>query len=376
MSIVLTSPSVIAPGNAVDHGLAGALRQLGSGHTPVAVVSNGPRPAWFAGEFPGDAVTFVQRQGRQDGTIIADLSKEFEIPCHDFLVLGAIDEDVQMAKNGRGVLLSAGWLPLSPAARYGISVLTAEEFLAVVKLVESWPGSWYFEGSEPLYAVRALTNVSGMNVTDAQAAWAKRVVNAVKNGGPRLQALLVVGARSLLQSGGDSTHDLMFGLYPSSGSANNDTEVLSDFTHRLRTTTSRVRFAKKATPLLIRHVASTKRSRGGVTDRADPREQIETLHLNPFYRGKVTGRHVILLDDCTTYGVSFGVAASLLRAAGAEAVTCVALGKFGNQLRYFEIALTGDPFAPVAAGNYTVTSRPFAGVRHNEAQSALQELIK
>ena len=43
-------------------------------------------------------------------------------------------------------------------------------------------------------------------------------------------------------------------------SANNDSEVLSDFTHRLRTTVSRVRFAERNQPLFIRHAHSIKRS--------------------------------------------------------------------------------------------------------------------
>lgn len=35
--------------------------------------------------------------------------------------------------------------------------------------------------------------------------------------------------------------------------------------------------------------------------------QVLSIHLNPFYEqsGRLTSKHAIVVDDCTTYGVSF-----------------------------------------------------------------------
>ena len=68
-------------------------------------------------------------------------------------------------------------------------------------------------------------------------------------------------------------------------------------------------------------------------------------------RRRVAGRHVIVVDDVTTYGVSFGVAAAFLANAGAKSIQGVALGKFGNQLRYYEIDLIGDPLRSNRGGS-------------------------
>ena len=153
-----------------------------------------------------------------------------------------------------------------------------------------------------------------------------------------------------------------------------DTEVLSDFTHRLRTTVSKVRMAKKGEPLFIRHTASAKRSSGGGGDRTDPTGQITTIHINPEYRGKLDGRHVIVVDDCTTYGVSFAVAAAFLKKAGASKVTGLALGKFGNQLRHYDIEINPDPYAPVT--DFTENSRgSFGGVNNTAVLHDLTELV-
>jgi hypothetical protein len=281
-----------------------------------------------------------------------------------------------MAKNGGAVFVPAGWLLKWEATKYGVAVKDIEEFKKVVNLSSGWSGEWFFEGAEPWYTVRSLSNVSGLNVSIAQQEWAKKIINTVKGGGSRLQALLTVVARSLLMSGTADQENLMWGYYPSSSSANNEAEVLSDLTHRLRTVVSRVRFAKVGEPLFIRHKPSTKRSSSKNIDRLDPSEQLETLHLNPFYRGKVDSRNVIVLDDCTTYGVSFGVAAALLIKAGAASVSCVALGKFGKQLRYYEIEINSDPFKPLSKGQYKIIkNRAFTGMTKQTAQTALIDLV-
>lgn len=177
--------------------------------------------------------------------------------------------------------------------------------------------------------------------------------------------------------GTNQVKDLVWGVYPSSCSDNDDTDVLCDFTHRLRTTVSRVRYAQRGAPLFIRHTPSVKRSRsGGSVDRTDPTGQIVSLHLNPAYAGRISGKHVIVVDDCTTYGVSFGVAAAFLNKAGAASVTGVALGKFGNQLRLYDIELLSDPYAPVAVGAFHIhLNGAFAGTTNPVSQQVLSALI-
>jgi hypothetical protein len=153
--------------------------------------------------------------------------------------------------------------------------------------------------------------------------------------------------------------------------------VLSDFTHRLRRTVSSMHFAKLNEPLFVRHAPSVKRSSAGKwIDRTDPADQLQTLHLNPAYEKNLAGRHVVVVDDVTTPGLSFGVATALLRQAGAAKVTGLALGKFGNQLKYYEIDVQGNVFAPLPPNGFSVISvRPFAGKTNVNAQNTLRSLL-
>lgn len=376
MLIVISSPDAVAPNGAPQADLVKVLISAKAGGNPVGIVSNHAEPGWFSGSFNQTGVQFLQVVGRQDGEILTENAAKFSLNPFDVFVLAAKAEDVQMGKNGGAVLVAVGWSTDPVVKGLGIRVDSADEFKMVLDLTSAWAGHWWFSGDKPRYKVRALADLSGFGKGISQQDFAKKVTSTVKQGGGRLKALLAVTARSLLVDGIGAETDLVWGTFPSSASANDDSETLSDFTHRLRTTVSRVRYAKRGVPLFIRHNPSPKRSSGGGGDRTDPSDQIETLHLNPAYKKNLKGRHVILVDDCTTYGVSFGVAAAFLRKAGAATVTGVALGKFGNQLRYYEIDILSDPFAPVASKGYKVTkTEHFTGTTSGTVQSALLPLI-
>lgn len=378
MLVVLTCPDALIRKGAIDPALVKVLGAARAAGHPVGVISNRAEPAWFGPTFTGSAVQFVHAPGRQDGKIIPRNATNFGLHPFDTLVLAVKDEDVQMGKNGGAVLVAADWSGSPQVRSLGIQVKTPQDLADIITLTHGWAGQWWFNGTTPDYDVRALSDLSGYHKPFDQAEFAARLTATVKGGGARLNSLLTVTARSLLIDGTGAQPDLLWGVYPSSHSTNDDTEVLSEFTHRLRTTVSRARLSVRGEPLFVRHKPSTKRSGGGVGDRTDPTNQIETIHLNPYYKSnkRLKGKRVIVIDDCTTYGVSFGVAAALLREAGAASVTGVALGKFGNQLRHYQIKLLGDPFQPLAAtGFHLPTPTWYPGTNNPVSQKVLQSLI-
>jgi hypothetical protein len=377
--IVMTSPDALLKQGTPDPAIAQVLIKAKQAKNPVGVISNRGEPAWFGALFAGTGVQFLQAPGRQSGEIVSRNAMKFSLNPFDVLVLAAKDEDVQMGKNGGAVLVAAGWATSKQVGSLGIRVDDAKQLQEVIDLTAAWAGQWWYSGASTRYQVRALADLSGYGKSITQQEFGQKVTATVKTGGSRLNALLAVTARSILMEGSSSADNLLWGVYPSSASKNDDTEVLSDFTHRLRTTVSRVRHCRRGEPLFIRHKVSQKRSAGGVGDRTDPTEQILTIHLNPFYEqhNRLVGRHVIVVDDCATYGVSFGVAAAFLRKAGAAAVTGVALGKFGNQLRWHSIDIKASPFKPVSAGQFAFTPAPLlAGTTNAMTQQALLSIIR
>lgn len=376
MPIILTSPSTLLQHGVLRPRLVQMLKDASAAGHPVGVISNQGEPPWFAQAFAGSGVQFLQSIRRQDGNVVRQNAKQHGLHPFDVIVLAAKPEDVQMAKNGGALLVGAGWSPDESVRTLGISVANEAQFLEVIQLTATWSGKWWFEGKAPSYSVLALSDLSGYGKTVTQQEFAKRVTNTVKNGGSRLTALLAITARSFLMDGTNTKEGLLWGVYPSSSSKNDDSDTLCDFTHGLRTSVSRVQLAKRGAPLFIRHKASFKRSAGGGGDRTDPSEQILTVHVNPAYRKSVRGKHVIVIDDCTTYGVSFAVAAALLLRAGATSVSGVALGKFGNQLRHYEIDILTDPFQPIDADGFKLISTGgLTGTTNSFSQVALHALL-
>jgi hypothetical protein len=379
MLILLTSPAaILGPGSKPDPNLVALLKEIRQAG-PVAIVSNRPEPWWFGPSFSGSGVQFLREPGRQNGEIISRNAKLLSMQPFDVVVLAAKREDVQMGKNGGAILVAADWSTDAVVKSLGIGVADLGQLREVINLVSQWSGQWWYSVTGKQYDIRALADLSTFNKSMDQAQFAQLLTNTVKGGGARLAALLTVTARSLLMEGMGGAADLVWGVYPSSHSNNDDSDVLVDFTHRLRTTVSKVRYAQRGQPLFIRHTPSTKRSLGGAGNRTDPTDQITTLHLNPFYKtsNRLVGKNVVVIDDCTTYGVSFAVAAAFLRKAGAAAVLGVALGKFGNQLRSYDIDILTDPFKPVPASGYKVNSiKYFEGTNSPIAQQVLRSLIK
>jgi len=378
MSIIATSPNFFFDRGNFLTPVAQALA-LQSQQNPVYVISNHAKPTWFDSCFLGSNVKFVQEYGRQNGNIIHSITANHQgATTHDVMVLASNNEDLQMGKNGRALIIAAGWSHHSSITSLGIKITSAQELVSMIDIVTAWSGKWWFEGSGSTYAIKVLSDLSGFNQPAAQTQLARELTNTVKNGGARLNALLAITARSLLKDGIENVDNTVWGVYPSSTSSNTDNEVLSDFTHRLRSSVSRVRYAKRGEPLFVRHTPSLKRSKSPGSNRLDPSNQVATLHLNPFYKdkGRLIGKNVIVIDDCTTYGASFGVAAAFLRAAGAASVTGLALGKFGNQLHNFSISINSDPFQPVLPAAFTYAPAHFInGTTYNVNQSQLRNIL-
>lgn len=378
MLILLTSPAaILVNGSTPDPALVALLKMVRQ-HHPVAIVSNHSEPPWFAPTFAGSNVQFIREMGRQNGAIVSHNAQKFSLNPFDVIVLATKRDDMQMGKNGGAVLIAAGWSTDAVVRGLGIEIASVTQLQETIDLVSQWSGKWWFTADGTKYRVRALADLSTINQSMTQTTFAQKLKGTVKGGGARLTALLAVTSRSLLMDGVGTTADLVWGVYPSSHSQNDDTDVLADFTHRLRTTVSSVRHAKRGEPLFVRHSPSQKRSGGGAFDRTDPTDQVTTLHLNPFYgsSNRLQGKNVIVVDDCTTYGLSFGVASAFLRRAGAASVTGVALGKFGNQLRHFDIDILTDPFKPIVASGFTLNSISWPTAATSPvAQQVLQALI-
>ncbi|MDH5727386.1 MAG: hypothetical protein OEZ58_00135 [Gammaproteobacteria bacterium] len=376
MKILVASPKSFIENGTIKNDLVEVFTVFRNKNNIVAVLSNHPEPEWYEQHVGRYGVQFFQVKGRQSGEHLIFNANNNNLQPYDVFVLAGSVDDIAMAKNSGAILIAANWSNEQRVRNLGIQVSSAEELQQLIELVTEWKGNWWYNYNDSQFRIKALTNLSSYGKHIDQQAFSSSVTSTIKNGGNLLNSLLTVTSQSLLVDNYNKEENLLWGVYPSSASSNNDSEVLSDFTHRLRTTVSNVRFAKRGQPLFIRHTVSPKRSAGQSVDRTNPASQIITMNLNPFYKNRIVGKHVVVLDDCTTYGLSFGVADALLKKAGAKMVTGIALGKYGNQAHKYSIEIKSDPFRPITMSDVVlVTPHRINGTESPISQSVLQKII-
>ena len=374
--LITTSRHTILNGPEPRERIVAALSELAKTAT-IAVVSNLPEPHWFEECFGDSNVQFAQWKRRQGGDSIREFAEEHGLPSHEVVVFAGSQDDIAMARNGNALLVTARWASEKYVSSTGVCVRSGSQLVRVMELLEGWSGESWFRATCGGYSVEAICDISTFYKNDEQRHFGEAVRDVVKeDGGPLLNSLLAVTSCVLVAGGINDKKKQMWGLYPSSSSSNDDTDTLSDFTHRLRTSVSSFHMARRDSPLFKRHTDAVKRSRDRSVDRTDPTSEIESLHLNPDYQGKIAGRNIVVLDDCTTYGISMAVAAGLLRKAGAKSVTCLALGKLGRCFECYDLKVTSDPFRPVGPGHWScsTTSSTVEG-EFNGTQRALRKLL-
>lgn len=183
MLIVMTSPDAVLRNGKPDQNIVQVLIKAKVANNPVGLISNHPKPIWFAETFGTSGVQFLRSNARQSGEIVSQNAKKFSLNPFDVLVLACKDEDVQMGKNGGAILVAAGWSTAKEVIPLGIRIDSAQQLQEVIDLTTGWQGQWWFSGNSEQYSIRALADLSGYEKTNTQQVFAKKLTSVVKNGG-------------------------------------------------------------------------------------------------------------------------------------------------------------------------------------------------
>jgi hypothetical protein len=323
-------------------------------------VSNNPKPAWFDKFFAGKA-TFqhchpLNGGSRQRGKVVQGLldanQQKLNLQKSQVVILGYGELDVPMYANSQSVLIRCDWRSdLHEKIRpYGIPCPNVAALPQILKLLnEEHP--WFFTHTDAVCDTYCLTNAATRVGSDEELkALAAQLQSCLKAGNPKKRQEFIVHLLSSFYATEVFRTVDVWSYYPSSKSKNDGSELISDFVELARTTFKK---RKKDHPLFVRHSPTAARHASPQANREDPATQIRSIHLHPDYDGGfLRGKTVVVLDDYTTTGVSFSVAAAFLRKAGAAKVLAVAMGKFPRTSYIQEIELATTPFGPVQ--NYKV----------------------
>ncbi|MGS5802341.1 hypothetical protein ACVENB_14100 [Staphylococcus aureus] len=96
--------------------------------------------------------------------------------------------------------------------------------------------------------------------------------------------------------------------------------------------------------ILIRTKSTLKKHHSSARSRNENKCQsdFDSMKINDYYKGKLQGATVCIIDDYTTYGFSAEAAKNLLLQEGVEKLIVITLGKFGYDYNEVNYNLTGN----------------------------------
>ncbi len=354
-----------------------SIKSLAEDNVFVAV-SDAPKPQWFD-EKCGKPLLFCNAPAlgsgsRKSGKFVDKLLtlNAGRLQKSQIVMLGFTENDIPMYANSKSVLIRCDWRTDICARirdlNYGIPCALPSELGRILVLLDE-QNPWYYTAADPAYDTYVLTNGATRAGHDEELkVLASRLQDCLKRGNPTYRQEFMIHLLSSLYATTAFQSASTWTYYPSSHSDNTGKEIIAEFVEIARTT---FKARKKPDPLIIRHKPTAARHTSAQNGRMDPREQVESIHLHPSYKGTLAGKTVVIFDDYTTYGLSFSVAAAFLKKAGAAKVLAVAAGKFPRTPYIHEIEIGSDPFAPVSKFSILAT-RQQNGVIAPEASSAFK----
>ena len=290
----------------------------------------------------------IRPAARGGRLLIEELKKHFGLDISEIFVLGCKQMDVALAANSKLLLLRADYAERQNRGEsiytkpYGIPIKDAkslqvffDKFLLVTR-------PWYYRCDvSDTTTMYSLTNANTINREKDIVKIADKFRNHLKNGDDSYkEEFLVYFLVSTYAIVNEFVNVDFWGIYPSSNSTfNADLEYYKEKARQ----SYGVRIAE---PILMRHTASTKRHSKSTDKRLEVGcdEELSTIIINPYYKNRLKGKTVCIIDDFTNIGSSCETARALLEKAGVKKLIFITLGKFGKIYKKYYYDIKGDPF--------------------------------
>jgi hypothetical protein len=296
---------------------------------------------------------------------------------HLYILVGSSDVDLQLAANKKLLLLNPLWSEVQEekAITYGLGVSSPEGLSRVLKILKN-QRAWYYtlqvDDTTEVYAL-SRANYKGYVESETEVELVKAFERILKEGDKRYFKLLLTHFLGSIINNKDFKHIDIWAIMPSSGTELNEDMFL--FKERARLIMGK----KNSQPLFLRHTPIQK-SRGLADKERMPCDRhFDTIVINPFYKNKLAGKSVCVLDDYLNNGTSFETLRNLLVHEGVKRIVFVSLGRFqrrtGTEYLKQDYTLSGNLYEKGYA--YSLGTREELHGNFNEqARHDIRELHK
>ncbi|MFJ6032523.1 hypothetical protein ACIQFL_19280 [Bacillus toyonensis] len=255
------------------------------------------------------------------------LSKKFiDKTTKNFMLIGAVDVDIRIAANNKILLIHPLWIEnVEPnIEKYGFKLRSFKQVVQCIDILNLDNQLFYdFQVDEKTRMI-AVSNANKYYVVENEAEMIKKYKNTLKFGNNDYKYAVYFHYLTMI-IGMQEFNDVDYWMCVPSSSGTNDNNIY-DIVKRTRYLLNN----RKSDELFIRHTPSQKSTYMSSSDRINEgcKRHLETIHLNPKYKGKLKGQKICVIDDYVTYGPSFESIRNLLIKEEVSEIILVAIGTF------------------------------------------------
>lgn len=305
-----------------------------------------------------------------------------------YLVVGSKNKDFEMAVNNKLLYLVPTWNAIKEdkAIKYGIMFDDISTFDEIIKSLNN-QNNWYYDLTLPdkthVYSLMCAHSRTA-DVTMDEKILVEGFESFLKRGNGTYYKILLCHFLAFMSNNPDFRDIDTWGIMPSSTLILNDDMLRFKEIVRCFMKGQVPRSLLKTPQINNVFLRSHQVQKSHNTNEYIRKKNGSTIHLDSIYindayvdargRNKLIGKNVCIFDDYLTHGNSFEALRNMLKAAGANKIIFVSLGRFRKDYLYQNYEISGDLFKPNGFQYKLIDKQIAYGEYNNEARSELRSL--
>lgn len=290
----------------------------------------------------GENQVGIKSRGDVSKKFIEDYEFKYGVKNKDIVMIGAVKEDVYITANNKLVLFQSFWKKVDEEIeKYGFKINSIDKLLKCISILSL--------NKEFMYDEKISDNTTLIAITDAKSYYAvsneKEMINRYKGVLKYKRTLYQYAVYfhytcTILNDERFKDVDYWMAMPSSSGKNEN-------YVYKMVENTRYIMKNSRKKEMFIRHTPAEKSTSMEHFDRIEQgcSRHFNTICLNPYYKNRLEGAKVCVLDDYTTNGTSFETIRNLLTEAGVSEIILVAIGTFQNPYIKSNYTFTGDIYS-------------------------------
>lgn len=339
--ILFPSSTIVNENSEVYPGIRKLLLELKDNGDYVVLISHNYTKINQIKSDLGEDFAFVITTTRKAVREIVDSTNSSHV-----VLVGSSDVDLHLTSSKKILLLNPLWSAIQEekAVKYGFGVSTPAKLNQIIRILNN-QNVWFYElavGEKT--KVYSLTNANTRGVQSSEIELIEGFNRLLKHGQNKYFEVLLLHFLASIINNTEFQEVDIWGIMPSSSTSLNANMV--EIKEK-----ARILMAKRLKePVFIRHTSTTKSHYMEHAERLHCDRHFDSIIINPYYKKRIRGKTVCILDDYLTNGTSFEALRNMLLHEGVKKILFVSLGRFrrkaGIEYLQQDYELGENPYVP------------------------------